>query len=110
VVKIDLDPKGSAPTELKVVLPPLFNFTDQCLVSGFPVFTACIPMRALDDGRQVATLQIEDAGLLAPAKDLRIRVRTPDKTPPTRAWFIEGLDVWDLENRLVGLKIGKAFL
>jgi len=100
VVKIDLDPKGSAPTELKVVLPPLFNFTDNCLVSGMPVFTACVPKRALDDGRQVASIQIEDAGLIAPAKDLRIRVRTPDKTPPTRAWFIEGLDVWDLDKQV----------
>jgi len=99
-VQIRIDPKGSAPTELKVVLPPLFNFTENCLVSGMPTITACIPKRPLDDGRQVATLQTEDAGLLEPPKDLRIRVRTPDKTPPTRAWFIEGLDVWDLDKQV----------
>merc|ERR1719409_734888 len=97
-VKIRLNPKGTAPTELQLVAPPQFNFTSNCLVNGGKDIISCMPKKTIADGRKTAVLTCRETGLREAPEDLRIVVRTPAKTPSTKAWFLEGMNSWSQDQ------------
>jgi hypothetical protein len=94
IVSLTITPILTIPTELRIVAPLGFNFTQQnCLVAGLPVIVSCTPSEPIADGRSTALLRTRDEGLrLPPPTDLRIRVTTPKATPIDRDWCVEGID------------------
>jgi hypothetical protein len=89
-LKLNINPKGSRPTELNVYAPSKFNFTADCLLSGPPEVISCQPDKALF-GREKAVLTLTDDGLVDPPDNLRIRVLTPESTPKNADWLLDGI-------------------
>merc|ERR1719171_2053962 len=50
---------------------------------------SCAPGRDVG-GQPSATLTCKDGGLDGVVLNLKIKVTTPDETPQSRAWFVEG--------------------
>ena len=86
-MNLQIDPRGSLPTALKIIAPPNFNFTQNCLVEGGPDIQNCMRKRALSNGRDTAMLQTKSDGLDRPVAIL-IKVISPNMTPSTTAWFV----------------------
>jgi len=82
----------NAPTEMAVVAPLGFNFSDGCLVYGGDDVLACERGTPTPDGRAVAKLSCNEAGISSTPGDIRIKVMTPPQPPVAPAWFIEGQD------------------
>jgi len=89
-LRLDIDPKGSRPTELQVYAPPSFNFTSDCLLDGPKEVLSCQPKKAIE-GRETAVIVLTEDGLIGPPDNLRIKVKTPDGTPSNREWLVEGI-------------------
>jgi hypothetical protein len=89
-LKLEIDPKGSFPTELQVYAPPDFNFTADCLISGPKEVISCQPKKAVE-GRETAVIVLSEDGLVGPPDNLRIKVMTPNETPSNREWLLEGI-------------------
>jgi hypothetical protein len=89
-LKLNINPKGSRPTELNVYAPSKFNFTQDCLISGPPEVISCQPDKPLF-GREKAVLTLTDDGLVDPPDNLRIRVLTPESTPKNADWLLDGI-------------------
>jgi hypothetical protein len=89
-LKLNINPKGSRPTELNVYAPSKFNFTADCLISGPPEVITCQPDKPLF-GREKAVLTLTDDGLVDPPDNLRIRVLTPESTPKNADWLLDGI-------------------
>merc|ERR1712100_96925 len=89
-LKLNINPKGSRPTELNVYAPSKFNFTADCLISGPPEVISCQPDKPLF-GREKAVLTLTDEGLVDPPENLRINVLTPESTPKNADWLLDGI-------------------
>jgi hypothetical protein len=89
-LKLNIDPKGSRPTELQVYAPAKFNFTADCLIDGPPEVVSCAPKKAIF-GRETAVIVFTEDGLVEPPKNLRIQVLTSESTPQNADWLVEGI-------------------
>lgn len=86
---------GSArPSALRVIAPLNYVFHDDCLVDGVGFVHDCRP------GSRVAERPSADLGCF-PSREfkqvsgLKLRVTLPIESPPSSAWFVEGINVSD---------------
>jgi len=82
------------PTTLIVVAPLLFNFSSDCLVSGGSQILSCSPSTPMPDGRKTAALATVDQGISGSLQGVIIKVQTPAMAPLSKAWFIEGRNIF----------------
>lgn len=104
-VELTVDPKSTSPTALYLVAPPLFNFTQNCLVNGGDSgeIVSCTLQRPDSMGRATALLITRAGGLTAPTSLVVITVTTPAQDsiyPAFRKWFI------DVRDAATGLQLG----
>mmetsp|Transcript_104286 Transcript_104286/g.262459 ORF Transcript_104286/g.262459 Transcript_104286/m.262459 type:complete len:3286 (+) Transcript_104286:57-9914(+) len=104
-VELVVDPRSTAPTELLLMAPLMFNFTQDCLVRGGESgeIVSCTLLPPDSSGRAMARLITKAGGLTAPTDYVVIRIKTPSmdpSDPAMRKWFI---DVRDDET---GLQVG----
>eukprot|EP00928_Gymnodinium_smaydae_P087582 TRINITY_DN7182_c0_g2_i1.p1 TRINITY_DN7182_c0_g2~~TRINITY_DN7182_c0_g2_i1.p1 ORF type:complete len:1549 (+),score=405.83 TRINITY_DN7182_c0_g2_i1:4012-8658(+) len=92
VIALLVNPGISVPTELRVVAPIGFNFSEKCLIAGGDDVVDCNPGKPMPDGRATAVLKVAEGGIRGQPRDIRIVTSTPAKTPVFKAWFIEGVD------------------
>jgi len=103
-VEIVLDPKSAVPQEFLLMAPPMFNFTDDCLVRGGESNEIESCTRIEDEpmsGRAQALLRASGAGLAAPSDFVVIRINTPAMDASdarNRMWFVDA--------RQNGLQVG----
>jgi len=104
-VELVVDPRSTAPTELLLMAPLMFNFTEDCLVRGGESgeIVSCTLLAPDSSGRAMARLKTKEGGLTAPTDYVVIRIKTPamdPSDPAMRKWFI------DVRDDQTGLQVG----
>merc|ERR1712190_300104 len=87
-VILDIEVGGDRPVqELLIIAPPGFTFDERAAGCG----DNCMPGQALGStGRRTATIASPTEGPLTKLKNVKIRVQTPEFTPDSIQWFVEG--------------------
>jgi hypothetical protein len=93
---INVNPKATLPSELVIIAPAGFNFTDDCLFSGGinDEITACTRIENLEGltnspPRARARLVCKAGGLTEPTQYVQIYVVTPALSVEKPAWYVE---------------------
>jgi len=91
-VTFTIDPLATTPASFTIVAPLGFNVTDNCLISGGlnNEMSDCQP-GPLVAGRPSMRLTCRGGRLTNLARNVKVRIKTPKKTPTYRSWFAEAL-------------------
>jgi len=91
--EVRVDPKTVVPTQLRIIAPPGFNFTDDCLVNGGDNGEIVSCRRSTDiASRASAILRTQPGGINVETSYVIIKIVTPDQTGQDRSWFVDGRD------------------
>jgi hypothetical protein len=87
-VEVSINPMGTQPTEVLVVAPPLFNFTDDCLVNaGTGGLALSCTRSATVAGREAALIRFREPGLQQTSEFVQVEVMTPSANAPNPSWY-----------------------
>lgn len=91
-VEVQVDPVGTSLTHLLVVAPPLFNFTDNCLVEAGTGNVALSCERTSQvAGREAALITYREPGLTAPTELVKISVISPAANAAAPSWYAQAI-------------------
>eukprot|EP00931_Biecheleriopsis_adriatica_P114614 TRINITY_DN90538_c0_g1_i1.p1 TRINITY_DN90538_c0_g1~~TRINITY_DN90538_c0_g1_i1.p1 ORF type:complete len:3212 (+),score=723.49 TRINITY_DN90538_c0_g1_i1:26-9637(+) len=86
-VVLNIDPGSAIVRELIIIAPPSFLFDESAGGCG----DMCMPGEALSStSRKTATIASPTGEPLTQLKGLKIRVMTPEQTPSSVTWYVEG--------------------
>jgi hypothetical protein len=89
-VEVQIDPMGTKMNELIVVAPPLFNFTENCLVEkGEGEVALSCERTAPVAGREAALIRYIEGGLTQVTELVKITVITPATNAPDPTWYAQ---------------------
>lgn len=108
-VEVSINPMGTMPTEVLVVAPPLFNFTEECLVNAGTgdVAVSCVRTSPVA-GREAALVRFREPGLAKTSEFVQITVMTPAQNAPNPAWYAQVRGIKPGMENLGSVELGWA--